>query len=283
MRTNDLRPTSNVEDRRGGGGGFALGGIGLIIVVVVALYMGVDPAKLLDQIQNAIPPTQTAQQPQTAANANDPDYQFARKIVGSAEDVWTPILKARGVAFQPATLTVYDQMTPTACGFGASAMGPFYCPDDAHIYLDLRFFHELSDRFGAPGQFAQAYVIAHEFGHHIQALTGTMAKVQGEMANADEAERNRLSVRLELQADCYAGVWANRANAQFRILQDGDVRDGLRAASAVGDDTIEKKTQGEVVPDSFTHGTSAERVRWFRRGLAGGDMDQCDTFGAASL
>lgn len=282
MRIDDLRPTVNAEDRRGGGGGFALGGIGLLILIVIAYFMGVDPREILSQIQNAQPQTQQTAQ-QQAADAKDPNYIFARKIVGSAEDVWTPILKAHGVAFQPAILTVYDNVTTTGCGFGASAMGPFYCPDDNHIYLDLVFFRELSDRFGAPGQFAQAYVIAHEFGHHIQMLTGAMEKIQGQMANADKSERNRLSVRLELQADCYAGIWANRANAQFAILQNGDVRDGLRAASAVGDDTLEKKTQGAVVPDTFTHGTSAERARWFRRGLDSGDMDRCDTFDAAAL
>jgi len=279
MRIGDLRPTSNVEDRRGG---FALSGLAILVVVVVAYFAGLDPRQVLDQIQSALPQDQPTAQ-QQAADANDPNYLFARKIVGSTEDVWTPILKNRGVAFQPATLTVYDGVTPTACGFGASAMGPFYCPQDNRIYLDLAFFRALSDRFGAPGQFAQAYVVAHEFGHHVQTLMGTMEKVQGQMQDADATERNRLSVRLELQADCYAGVWANRANKQFKILQNGDVRDGLRAAAAVGDDTIEEKTRGAVVPDSFTHGSSAERVRWFQRGLDGGDMDACDTFNASGL
>jgi uncharacterized protein len=282
MRIGDLRPTSNVEDRRGGGGGFALSGLAILVIVVVAYFLGLDPREVLNQIETGMPQqAPTAQQ--QATNANDPSTLFARRIVGSAEDVWTPILTARGAAFQPATLTLYDGVTPTGCGFGASAMGPFYCPQDNRIYLDLAFTRELSERFGAPGQFAQAYVIAHEFGHHVQMLTGTMQKVESQMQASDESERNRLSVRLELQADCYAGVWANRANAQFKILQNGDVTDGLRAASAVGDDTIEKKTQGTVVPDSFTHGTSAERVRWFQRGLDGGDMDRCDTFNATRL
>jgi hypothetical protein len=282
MRSDDLRPTVNAEDRRGGGGGFALSGLAILVIVAVAYFMGLDPRDVLTQIQSAMPPPQQTAQ-QQAADASDPGYLFARKVVGSAEDVWTPIMKARGIAFQPATLTVYDNLTPTGCGFGASAMGPFYCPEDNRIYLDLAFFRALSQRFGAPGQFAQAYVIAHEFGHHVQTLTGTMEKVQGQMAGGDESERNRLSVRLELQADCYAGVWANRANAQFKILQDGDARDGLRAAAAVGDDTIEKKTQGAVVPDTFTHGTGAERARWFQRGLDSGDMDRCNTFDAAKL
>jgi predicted metalloprotease len=275
MRLDDLRPTGNVDDRRGSGGGFAVGGLGLVGVVIVALLLGVDPSQLLsDSGVGQAPATSQPGQPR----ADDAAYVFARKIVGSAEDVWTPILKTKGVEFTPATLTVYDNATPTGCGTGVSAAGPFYCPEDSHIYLDLGFFNQLGDRFGAPGQFAQAYVVAHEFGHHVQDLMGTMkAHALGTQGAGSD------SVRIELQADCYAGVWANRANAQFHILQDGDVDGGLRAAAAVGDDTLEKQTQGTVVPDSFTHGTSAQRMRWFRRGLDGGDMDRCDTFGAESL
>ncbi|HWA91495.1 MAG TPA: neutral zinc metallopeptidase [Rhizomicrobium sp.] len=272
MRINDLRPTRYTDDRRGGTG-FAVGGLGLIGAVVIALLLGVDPSQILNDAGQA-PQTAEPGQPR----ADDAAYDFARRIVGSAEDVWTPILKAKGVAFQPATLTVYDNATPTSCGTGVSAAGPFYCPDDSHIYLDLSFFNALGERFGAPGRFAQAYVVAHEFGHHVQELTGTMqAHPLGTRGETSD------SVRIELQADCYAGVWANRANAQFKILESGDVDDGLRAAAAVGDDTLEKQTQGTVVPDSFTHGTSAERVRWFKRGLDSGDMDRCDTFGTERL
>jgi predicted metalloprotease len=283
MRLDDLRPSSDVEDRRGAFGGYGPhlavggGGLGLVGLVIISLLFGVDPSQLLNGTdQGGAPATQTTEQ--NGPRADDAEFQFARRIVGSAEDVWTPILQAKGVQFAPATLTVYDYETPTGCGEGQSAAGPFYCPQDSHIYLDLSFFHELSDRFGAPGQFAQAYVIAHEYGHHIQNLMGTFERHGGGGTGAESD-----SVRRELQADCYAGVWANRANAQFRILQTGDVEAGLRAAAAVGDDTLEKQSQGYAVPDSFTHGTSAQRTRWFKRGLAGGDMDSCDTFSAETL
>ena len=272
MRLDDLRETSNVEDRRGMGGGFATGGIGLLAIVVIGYFLGVDPSQLLNSVDTGAPVQQTSGQPR----ADDAAYAFSRKIVGSAEDVWTPILRQKGVAFAPATLTVYDNATATGCGTGSASAGPFYCPEDNRIYLDLSFFNELGSRFGAPGEFAQAYVIAHEFGHHIQTLMGTM--------NADRSSgAEGGSVRIELQADCYAGVWANHANAEFNILQNGDVEGGLRAAEAVGDDTLEKQSQGYVVPDSFTHGTSAQRMRWFRRGLDSGDMDRCDTLSARSL
>jgi hypothetical protein len=292
MRIDDLRETANVDDRRGGFGGIGGfggshmaiggGGLGLVGVVILALLFGVDPSQLLNGTDQGGAPSsqysQDDQQQQQGPRADDPAFQFARRIVGSAEDVWTPILQAKGVQFTPATLTVYDYETSTACGEGQSAAGPFYCPGDNRVYLDLSFFNELANRFGAPGEFAQAYVIAHEYGHHIQNLLGTFDRHGGGGTGAESD-----SVRRELQADCYAGVWANRANAQFKILQQGDVDEGLRAAAAVGDDTLEKQNQGYVVPDSFTHGTSAERVRWFKRGLAGGDMDQCDTFSAQAL
>ena len=286
VRLDDLRPSSNVDDRRGGFGGFGPhiamggGGLGLIGVVIIAMLFGVDPSQLLNGTdQGGSPSSQYSQgDQQQGPRADDPAFQFARRIVGSAEDVWTPILQQKGVQFSPATLTVYDQETQTACGEGQSAAGPFYCPGDNRVYLDLSFFNELANRFGAPGEFAQAYVIAHEYGHHIQNLLGTFER-HGGGGSGPESD----SVRRELQADCYAGVWAYHANAQFKILQQGDVDEGLRAAAAVGDDTLEKETRGYVVPDSFTHGTSAERVRWFRRGLANGDMDQCDTFGAETL
>ena len=275
MRIDDLRSTRNVEDRRGGGFGFGGGSIVIgLIALAAAYFFGIDPSQVLNGINTAAPVATNPGEPRS----DDKAYDFARRIVGSAEDVWTPILKEKGVDFTPATLTVYDTATPTSCGTGVSAAGPFYCPEDNHIYLDLSFFNELADRFAAPGQFAQAYVIAHEYGHHIQDLMGRM---RGAEVQSRGAEGN--SVRLELQADCYAGVWANHANTQFHILQDGDVEGGLRAASAVGDDTIQKSEQGTVVPDSFTHGTSAQRMRWFKRGLDNGDMDACDTFGASSL
>jgi hypothetical protein len=283
MRIDDLRPSENVEDRRGAFGGYGPhiavggGGLGLVGIVIISLLFGVDPSRLLNGGGPGAPAEQSTGE-NTGPRADDPSFQFARKIIGSAEDVWTPLMRSKGVVFAPATLTVYDVETPTGCGEGQSAAGPFYCPEDSRIYLDLSFFNELSNRFGAPGEFAQAYVIAHEYGHHIQNLLG----VFGEQSGADRGASGT-SVRRELQADCYAGVWAYHANAQFRILQQGDVEGGMRAAAAVGDDTLEKENQGYVVPDSFTHGTSAQRVRWFKRGLADGDMDQCDTFDAETL
>jgi predicted metalloprotease len=291
MRLDDLRPSENVEDRRGEdygggfGGGFGPrmvfggGGLGLVVVLVLSLFFGVDPSQLL----NGGPVPQTRQE--AGPRGDDADYDFARRIIGSAEDVWSPLLRQRGINFTPATFTAYDYVTPTGCGTGQSSAGPFYCPSDAHIYLDLAFFNELSQRFGAPGEFARAYVIAHEYGHHIQNLLGVMDRggigsmgPRGPSRGADSE-----SVRTELQADCYAGVWAYHANQQFAILQNGDVEGGLRAASSVGDDTLQKESQGYVVPDSFTHGSSAQRVRWFERGLEGGRMEACDTFSAPSL
>jgi len=287
MRLDDLRPSENVEDRRGegyGGGGFGGGfgprmvfgggGLGLVVVLVLSLFFGVDPSQLLNGGSGFQPQTRQ----ETGPRSDDADYEFARRIIGSAEDVWQPLLQNRGVRFTPATFTAYDNATPTGCGVGQTSAGPFYCPGDAHIYLDLSFFNELSQRFGAPGEFARAYVIAHEYGHHIQNILGVMNSRGGPSRGADNG-----SVRTELQADCYAGVWAYHANQQFAILQNGDVEGALRAASSVGDDTLQKENQGVIVPDSFTHGSSAQRVRWFQRGLEGGRMDACDTFSAPNL
>jgi len=287
MRLDDLRPSENVEDRRGegyGGGGFGGGfgprmvfgggGLGLVVVLVLSLFFGVDPSQLLNGGSGFQPQTRQ----ETGPRSDDADYEFARRIIGSAEDVWQPLLQNRGVRFTPATFTAYDNATPTGCGVGQTSAGPFYCLGDAHIYLDLSFFNELSQRFGAPGEFARAYVIAHEYGHHIQNILGVMDRRGGPSRGADNG-----SVRTELQADCYAGVWAYHANQQFAILQNGDVEGALRAASSVGDDTLQKENQGVIVPDSFTHGSSAQRVRWFQRGLEGGRMDACDTFSAPNL
>jgi len=294
MRLDDLRPSDNVEDRRGedyGGGGFGGfggprmvfggGGLGLVAVLLISLFFGVDPSQLL----NGGPGPQPQARHEAGPRADDADYMFARRIIGSAEDVWAPLLRQQGVNFRPATFTAYDYATPTGCGTGQSSAGPFYCPSDEHIYLDLAFFNELSRRFGAPGEFARAYVIAHEYGHHVQDLTGVMDRGRmGSMGpRGPEQGADSQSVRTELQADCYAGVWAYHANQQFSILQSGDVEGAIKAASAVGDDTLQKESQGYIVPDSFTHGSSAQRVRWFQRGLDGGRMDACDTFSAARL
>ncbi|MCP5412935.1 MAG: zinc metallopeptidase [Alphaproteobacteria bacterium] len=287
MRLDDLRETENVDDRRGRGG-FGMGprvamgggGLGLVAVIVLSLLFGVDPGQLLGGDPGAVQGDSPVYGPSGGGGprADDAAYDFSRRIVGSAEDIWPALLQQQGVRFQSATFTVYDAVTPTGCGTGQAAAGPFYCPADAHIYLDLSFFNELGTRFGAPGDFARAYVIAHEYGHHIQNLMGTMDSHRAGMAGATGD-----SVRTELQADCYAGVWAYHANQRFNMLEAGDVEEGLAAASAVGDDTLQKEARGYAVPDSFTHGTSTQRMRWFRRGLDGGQMAACDTFSAGRL
>jgi predicted metalloprotease len=281
MRLDDLRPSDNMDDRRGQGGGFGPrmafggGGLGLVAVLAISLIFGVDPRMLLEG--GPIPAEQTRQQ--GGPRADDAAYTFTQRVIGSAEDVWGPLMQEQGTRFQPARTTVYDHVTPTGCGTGQSAAGPFYCPSDGGIYLDLTFFNELGQRFGAPGEFARAYVIAHEYGHHIQNLTGVMDRHGGQDRGADSN-----SVRIELQADCFAGIWAMRADRRFNMLESGDVESGMQAASAVGDDTLQKGVgRGYVVPDSFTHGSSAQRVRWFKRGLASGDVASCDTFSAATL
>jgi predicted metalloprotease len=258
---------------------FGGGGLGLVVILVLSLFFGVDPSQLLNGSVGPAPQTRQ----ETGPRSDDADYQFARRIIGSAEDVWQPLLRDRGVRFTPATFTAYDNATPTGCGTGQSSAGPFYCPSDTHIYLDLAFFSELSQRFGAPGEFARAYVIAHEYGHHIQNLLGVMDRGGSMGMRGPENGAGGQSVRTELQADCYAGVWAFHANQQFSILQNGDVEGAVQAASAVGDDTLQKEGQGYIVPDSFTHGSSAQRVRWFQRGLQDGRIEACDTFSAPSL
>lgn len=297
MDLNNLRETSNFDDRRGqfsgpgwggGFGGLPLGlpirggGLGFIAFIILLLLFNSGGGGLLTG-QSGYQSDNPTGVEQSGSHSDEAEFDFARKIVWSAEQVWAPILKERGIAFSPAVITFYDSQTPTACGTGQSSAGPFYCPNDDRIYLDLSFFNQLADQFGAPGQFAQAYVIAHEYGHHIQNLIGTMNREESALQGSGAQGATGASVRLELQADCYAGVWTYHANQQFHILENGDVEGGLRAAAAVGDDTLQKEGQGHVVPDSFTHGTSAQRMRWFQRGLQRGDMDDCDTFGAAAL
>ncbi|MBV9996620.1 MAG: neutral zinc metallopeptidase [Caulobacteraceae bacterium] len=283
MRLDDLRESSNIEDRRGGfgrpviWGGGGLGVVGLLL----ALLLGVNPGQLLsgDGSDSQAPATAPATAP--GAGASDPLLHFSAKIVGSTEDVWRQIFAERGQAYQPPIFVPYTGETETGCGEGASAMGPFYCPNDRRVYIDLDFYRELRERFGAPGDFAQAYVIAHEVGHHVQNLLGEMND-DAAFAGAERGA-NGVSVRRELQADCYAGVWANRADKTEHILETGDVEQGLAAARAVGDDTLQRQTEGRVVPDAFTHGTSAQRVRWFERGLDQGTIEACDTFHARVL
>jgi len=274
MRWSDLRQSSNVEDRRGIGSGMAIGGGGIgVVILALAIYLcGGDPSQLL---QNLPSQSEVPQQQQPAQNPNAPqdeNRRFAGAILGSTEDAWKQILPQQArTKYTPPTLVLYNDQISSACGYTSSAVGPFYCPGDQKLYLDFAFFDELKREFRAPGDFAQAYVIAHEVGHHVQNLIGTMDKIERSGGG------NRLSVALELQADCYAGVWANFAQKQG-VIETGDPEEALRAASAVGDDTIQKRSQGYVVPDSFTHGSSQQRMQWFTRGMQTGDMRQCETF-----
>lgn len=285
MRLDDERESSNVEDRRGSGGGLPIGGkgigIGTIAIALVAMYFGVDPSVILNMGQGL---QQNAPVESKPIPTDDPMAQFVAKVLGSTEDTWGKIFAESGQQYPAPKLVLFSGQTPTACGSGQAAMGPFYCPGDQKVYIDLSFYQELKSRFNAPGDFAQAYVIAHEVGHHIQNLMGTSNKVQQERQNArSEAQANQYSVRLELQADCYAGVWANHADGANRILEPGDVEEAMAAAAAIGDDALQKQAQGYAVPDSFTHGTSKQRTHWFNQGFSTGNIKQCDTFGVAAI
>ncbi len=279
MRLDRSRKSQNVEDRRSGGprlGGGRLG-IGAIVLALVAMYFGVDPNVVLDLAQQQAPSSQS--QSGTPIPADDARAQFVATVLGETEDTWRGIFNEQTTGqYQDTTLVLFRGATPTACGTGQSAMGPFYCPADRKVYIDLAFFDEMRERLGAPGDFAQAYVIAHEVGHHVQNLMGTLGRVNQQRSQVPAAQANDLSVRLELQADCYAGVWAHHADAARQVLEPGDIEEALGAASAVGDDTLQRRQQGRVVPDSFTHGSSAQRMSWFQRGYDSGRMKQCDTF-----
>lgn len=285
MRLGGRRESENVEDRRGrpvGRVGRGKIGIGTIVLALVAMYFGVDPRVVLDTAGLAEP----APVPMSAGGrspAEDEVARFVSKVLADTEDTWGPIFANAGSRYQEPKLVLFTGATQSACGVGRSETGPFYCPADGKVYLDLVFFEELHQRFGAPGDFAQAYVVAHEVGHHVQNLLGISGKVQQARQRSSEREANQLSVRLELQADCFAGVWAHHADRTRQLLDEGDVDEALGAASAIGDDRIQKQSRGYVTPDSFTHGSAAQRVRWFRQGMAKGDMSVCDTFSAASL
>ncbi len=276
------RQSENVEDRRGmSHGGMAIGGgLGGIVVLIIALLLGADPRQLLQQA-----PGQDTSDTQSSRPINSQEEelkQFSATVLASTEDVWADIFRQSGRQYRKPTLVLFTDQVRSACGQAGSAVGPFYCPGDEKLYLDLAFFDELQRRFHAAGDFAEAYVIAHEVGHHVQRLLGTMDKVDAARGRLSEAPANQLSVRLELQADFLAGVWAHYAQ-QKAILEPGDIEEALRAASAVGDDRLQRETQGYVVPDSFTHGTSEQRIRWFRKGLETGDIRQGDTFSAGNL
>jgi len=287
MKLDDSRRSDNVDDERGsspGFGGRGAGiGVGTLVIVVIGYFMGVSPATLLSFLngeqQTAPPPAQTAP---LSDSANDPQVDFVRAILGETEDVWGVYFKGLGKSYTPPRLVLFSGAVASACGNASAAAGPFYCPGDTKVYIDLSFYRQLATQFGAPGQFAQAYVIAHEVGHHVQNLLGITAKASQLEERGDRVGANGVSVRVELQADCFAGVWAEQANKAHKILEPGDLEQGLQAASSVGDDTLQKREQGTVVPDSFTHGSSAQRVKWFRRGYDSGSVDHCDTLAAGT-
>ena len=282
MRWRDMRRSDNVEDRRGmsmGGAGIKLGGGGLLLIIVLSLLTGTNPLDLLSGLEEAGSPPSIDTGPERKPPADDPQSDFIRAILGDTEDTWGRLFDQGGGTYEPPRLVLFSGAVQSACGQASAAVGPFYCPPDRRVYLDLQFFQELSERFGAPGDFARAYVVAHEIGHHVQNLLGVSERVQRQRARMDQAGANALSVRLELQADCYAGVWGYSA-ARRNILEPGDVEAALAAATAIGDDRLQKQSRGYVVPESFTHGSSAQRVRWFRTGLETGDVRRCDTFAA---
>ena len=282
MRWRGERESSNIEDRRGLSVGrvAAGGGLGTIVIMVVALLFGVNPSQLLEQAPSEQPPATQSSRPQ---NAEEEELkQFVAVVLGKTEDVWTDVFRKNGRQYREPTLVLFTDQVRSACGIAGEAVGPFYCPGDEKVYIDLAFYEELRRQFNAPGDFAQAYVVAHEVGHHVQKLLGITDRVDAMSARANQAQANQLSVRLELQADFFAGVFARYVQNQ-NLLEAGDIEEALRAASAVGDDQIQRRTTGMVVPDSFTHGTSEQRLRWFKKGYETGDIRQGDTFNATNL
>ncbi|MDW7711723.1 MAG: neutral zinc metallopeptidase [Deferrisomatales bacterium] len=284
MRWKDGRRSGNVEDRRGMqvARGAKVGGIGTVILVLVALYFGVDPRVILQQ--GASEPT-TYEGPVTGVppTGEDPLANFVSVVLADTEDVWHEQFHRMGGTYQEPILVLFSGAVQSACGFAEAAMGPFYCPGDQKVYIDLQFYRDLKERHQAPGDFAQAYVIAHEVGHHVQNLLGISEEVHRVSSRASRSEANQLSVRQELQADCFAGLWAHHAQRSRQILEEGDIEEALDAASAIGDDRLQQQGRGYVTPDSFTHGSSAQRVAWFRRGIQSGVLQECNTFEAAAL
>lgn len=285
MRWRGERQSDNVEDRRGMSRGAKVGGIGglgLVAVVVISMFLGVDPTALL-QVAQTVQSPQVATEQNANPTANDDESNFVKVVLAQTEDVWNHVFQQAGKTYEEPKLVLFSGAVESACGMAGSATGPFYCPGDQKVYLDLAFFEELHSRFGASGDFAQAYVIAHEIGHHVQNLFGIIPKVHELQSRMSPVEKNKLTVMLELQADCFAGIWAHQTEKQRQVLEAGDIEEGLNAAAAVGDDRIQKRTQGYVVPDGFTHGSSAQRVSWFKRGLEQGDINACNTFNADRL
>ena len=280
MRLDQEDESRNIEDRRGRrvSRGIAGGGIGTLVIILLALFFGFDPRMLLQgNVQETYVPQAPAPESQQAG-VNDEMRQFVARVLGSTERTWSEIFQSAGHTYQKPTLVLFSDAVESACGFAQAAAGPFYCGEDQKVYIDLAFYRDLRQRFQAPGDFAQAYVIAHEIGHHVQNLLGIMRKVQSLQSRSGEREANALSVRLELQADCLAGIWANYAHRERNILEQGDIEEGLNAAAQIGDDRMQKRARGYVVPEGFTHGSAQQRVQWFRRGITSGDLKQCDTF-----
>lgn len=289
MRFDNDNESSNVEDRRGSGGGRVGGsiGIGTAVLALAAWYFGIDPSIVLNgsrALQENTQQEQPSGQPVNASKEEQDTVHFVKVVLNDLEKTWQTQFPAQtGKAYVDPRLVLFRGATPTACGTGESAMGPFYCPADQKVYIDLAFFDEMRRRFQAPGDFAQAYVLAHEVGHHMQKLLGVSDQVHEAQRTASRTQANVLSVRLELQADCFAGVWAHFANKERHALEAGDVEEAMRAATAIGDDALQKAAQGRVVPDSFTHGSSEQRVRWLQRGLESGSLQQCNTFKTRDL
>jgi uncharacterized protein len=300
MRIDQLPGSENVEDRRGSGGGFRVpggrGGLGIGTIILLGLlgwWLGIDPGLLIggaDILTGGKSQQQTQNAPgKTDAGAPDPTKEMVTRVLGSTEAVWSNVFQQSGERYEPPKLVMFDGITRSGCGVAQSAMGPFYCPLDQKVYLDTSFFRDLERKFGACDagskacQFSQAYVITHEVGHHVQNLLGILPRVQQMQQGMDKAEANQLQVRVELQADCLAGVWANHAEKEWKFMDEGDVEAAMQTASAIGDDRLQRRTQGYVVPDAFTHGSSQQRTRWLMSGLKSGKLDGCDTFGAERI
>lgn len=284
MRWEFGRRSTNVEDRRGRGvaGPVVGGGIGAVILSLIVAFLGGDPGAIWDQQENAPSdraPTSSTRTPRSAGE--DQMSEFVSVVLADTEDTWNDIFQQSGANYVEPKLVLYSNAVESACGFARSAVGPFYCPRDQSVYIDLDFYQDLKTRYQAPGDFAQAYVIAHEVGHHVQNLLGISDRVQSLQRQVSRAEANQLSVRLELQADCFAGVWAHQAQRSRQILEQGDVEEALNAASSIGDDRLQQRSQGYVVPESFTHGSAAQRAQWFRQGIKTGDPEQCNTFASS--
>jgi predicted metalloprotease len=293
MKWEGNRESDNVEDRRGENAGSNGGGIGgrhigigsVVIALVVAYFFGINPMTVLSVMSGGSAPSSNSQQvrQQETSPADNRTTLFVKTVLADTEDVWRDIFRASGKEYVRPILAIFDGSTATACGRGDSASGPFYCPGDQRVFIDLAFFQTMRDRFQVSSEFAQAYVIAHEIGHHVQHLSGISDKVDQQRHAVSEKQGNALSVKLELQADCFAGVWAFHANQARGILESGDIEGALKAASAIGDDTLQRQARGSVVPDSFTHGSSEQRVRWFKRGIENGKLNDCNTFAASQL